>query len=358
MIRGLRCTLILLAATGLVAACSKEEAPPPEPPRPIKILEVGAGSSDVREYPGTIKAVDEAELSFEVPGRVVKLDVKEGQWFEKGAVLAKLDNRDFKARLDSAAAQRNNTRVDFERARTLFEKGVLAQAERDRRKAAFDVADAKWREARKAYDDTVLLAPFAGRVARKLVELHENVMAKMPVMLFQDDQNLEIRVAIPERDLTGARRAGGKRSREEVDRALDPHVVITSIPDRSFPAAIQEISAAADPMTRTFEAKLSFDAPKDVQILPGMTAKVTVKVPTGSHELRIPATVVLGSDSGKPTVWIVDPKTMKVSPRTIQLGALSGSDVTVTGGLGPGDQIALSGVHQLHDGMIVRRYTR
>jgi len=318
------------------------------------MLEVGgAGSTAHREYPGTIKAVDESELSFEVPGNVIALPVKEGEWYEKGTVLARLDDRDYRAELDSARSDRNNARVDFERAQTLLKEGVLAKAEYDRRKAAFEVADAAFRRAKKALDDTSLRAPFDGRVARKFVEEHESVLAKQRVMLFQNDRKLEIRVAIPERDLAGARPKA-----EVVEQKLEPRVVITSIPGRAFPAEVREVAAAADPTTRTFEAKLTFDAPADLRILPGMTAKVVVNVPGSQAAIHIPGTAALGDEQGQAYVWVVDPKTWAVSRRNVTLGPLSEAGVVVREGLHPGDLVAISGVSQLREGMVVRRLER
>jgi RND family efflux transporter MFP subunit len=353
--RVLRVTLPIL----LVAACS-EEAPEPEPVvRPVKILEVGAAESGgLREFPGTVGAAQHAEMGFEVAGRVVEFPVEEGQRVEEGQELARLDDRDYRARLDSARALVEDARTNRDRSQILFDEGVTPKAELDRKRSIFDVQEANYREAEKALEDTVLHAPFSGIVATKLVKDFRNVQAKEPVLVLQDDSSFEIQVYIPERDV---RRPPSQRGgRDELTARVQPKVSLSSQPGVSFPARVKEFSTSADPDTRTFRVTLSFDPPKDVAVLPGMTAKVTVRAEgvANASGYRIPAAAAIADDEGNPFVWVVDPETMAVERRSVELGELAEDEVTIVSGLSAGDQVAVSGVHQLREGMIVSRYGR
>ncbi len=349
--------LRLAFALTLAIACKEAEAPEPEIVRPIKILEIGdTGGSGRREFPGTISAATSAELAFEVPGKLTEFPIHEGEEVEAGSVLARIDPRDYENRLAKARAQRNDARTEFERAKKLFEQGVSAEAERDRRQRTLEVAEADLDEARKAVEDTILRAPFAGTVARKLVHDFENVQAKQPVVLLEDDTSLEIVVDIPERDIA---QGGNPRADDaELSRLLGPEVSLTALPDRRFPARVKEFSTAADPDTRTFRGTLAFDPPSDTRVLPGMTAKVSIRPPRSfapDAALEVPARAVRADDAGASFVWIVDPSTMVVSPRSVSLGALVEDRVQVISGLRSGDWLAVSGVHQLREGMQVSR---
>jgi RND family efflux transporter MFP subunit len=342
----------------LAAGCSE---PPPEPEpvvRPVKILEVGPGATgDVREYPGNVRAVQHAEMGFEVAGRVVEFPVEEGRAVEKGAELARLDPRDYQDKVAAAQALRDNAYVDYERAETLFKEGVTAQAERDRKRAWYEVQEADLNTAKKGLEDTVLRAPFAGVVASKLVRDFRNVQAKEPILILQDDSSYEIEIYVPERDVTT--RPEGGRSNEEMTARTRPEVALTSHPDRRFPARVREVATTADPSTRTFKVTLAFERPDDVRVLPGMTAKVIVHpqgIGGGAAPIRIPAGAAVADDAGDPYVWLVAPDAMTVSRRAVELGALGGSEVVVSKGLEAGEWIAVSGVHQLRDGMQVSRY--
>ena len=113
-------------------------------------------------------------------------------------------------------------------------------------------------------------------MARKLVEDFANVQAKQPVLILQDTSILEIEIAVPERDVVQSKRQD--ETKEQASERLKPQVIVSAVPDREFPAKIKEYATTADPVTRTFPVKLNFDKPEDLNILPGMTARVRVVV--------------------------------------------------------------------------------
>jgi multidrug efflux pump subunit AcrA (membrane-fusion protein) len=100
----------------------------------------------------------------------------------------------------------------------------------------------------------------------------------------------------------------------------------------------------------------SFEVPSDVNVMPGMTAKLVARGGTRAAQRRtIPVQAVVEDEGEKPYVWIVDPDSMRVTRTPVTLGELTGSSVEVREGLQTGGLIVVSGVHQLRDGMEVRR---
>ena len=359
MHRGITVALALFAFT---LSCSEEPAPPPEVVRPVKIFEVGGGGAEVRrDFPGTITSEAEAEVGFEVEGRITDFPVEEGQVVEPGDVLAKLDTRDLQSNLDKAVAKMENSRADFDRSQTLFEQGVEAEAERDRKETALRVTQADVRQARKAVQDGTLIAPVRGTIARKLVRVGESVRAKQSVLVFQADEQggLEIEVDVPERDIASGIPG---RSNEEITAQVQPRVMLAAVPDRPIPARVTEFATSADPDTRTFKVTMSFQAPPDLQILPGMTAKVSVRAPRVSDALQsgvaVPGHAVAADENGQSYVWKIDPQAMEARRAPVELGILAGNLIHVTSGLAVGDWVAESGVHQLREGMKVSRLER
>jgi RND family efflux transporter MFP subunit len=346
--------ILVLATLG----CGQEPPPEPEVVRPVKMFTVeGVGAATTREYPGTVKAAQTAEMAFEVSGKIVEFRYTEGQQVPEGEVIAGLDPRDYQAQLDSAQADYDNNRLNFERAQKLVDEGALAPIERDRRRTAMDTSNAKLREATKALEDTELRAPFSGVMARKLVEDFANVRAKQVVLVLTDEEHLEIKLAVPERDLAGQR--DRNRTLEMINADIKPQVIVTSMPDRKFPATLTELASTADPDTRTFEATMTFRPPDEIQVLPGMTARVVIQVPQDrGSAILIPATAAVADDEGKAFVWLVDSADMTVSRRPVELGPLTGSDATVLSGLEGGEVVVVSGVGQLRDGLKVRRFER
>lgn len=356
--RAPRPTLALAAGLlALASACGEDAAPPPEPSRPVKLLTIGGpGGGGRLEYPGTIEAEQHAELGFEVPGKIIELHASEGQQVAEGEVLAKLDARDYEAKLEAERAQLKQADAELERTRYLYEKGIDPRVDVERRQRNRDVIAANLAKAQKAVEDATLRAPFAGRVARRLVENFQNVQAKQTVLILQDPTSLEIEVAVPERDIVRGR-GDGRIDPDELRARLDPQVVVSSLPDLSFPATLEELSTAADPVTRTYQATFSFPRPEGVNVLPGMTAKITILPPRttgGEAVLTIPAAATLADEEGGAYVWLFDAGSSTVTRRPVELGVLTAGNVEVKGGLARGDRIAVSGVHQLREGMDVR----
>jgi RND family efflux transporter MFP subunit len=248
-------------------------------------------------------------------------------------------------------------RSAYVRAKNIFDEGAGSQAEVDKTERDIKVARQEVVKAQKALDDTALMAPYDGVVGERIADNFQNVRAKEPILIFQDTSSLEMDVTVPERDFV--RMEQGLTLQERTARAR-PRVEISALPGRSFEAYIKSFTATADPVTRTYKATLAFENPEDVNILPGMTARVILNTPPEmvaadtALGVRIPAVATASDEQGNAYVWRVDPDSMKVSRVAVMLGQMSGADIQVSSGLSKGDRIAISGVAHLQEGMKVR----
>ena len=341
-------TFVFVFLALLTLACGGEVVEQAPVARPVKMLDLGSGTmTGSVEMPGSVSPAQNAEMAFEVAGRIISFPVNEGEWVNKGVVLARLDPQDYATRRDRELASRNAARADYQRYQELYASDATSLQDLELKRREYEVADADFRTAQKALGDTYLRAPFAGRVARKIVDDFETVGAGQPILVLQDDSSLEIKIDVPEGTLAEAAVEG---------REIDLEVEVSAHPGRQFPARVKEIATAADPVTRTFEATLFFDAPEDLTILPGMTARVIVSIEAqeGEAGFTIPASAVLSDESGAASVWMVDATSMEVHQSPVVLGRMSGSTVIVTEGLSLGNRIAVSGVHNLREGTLVR----
>lgn len=350
---------ITLLAALILSACEKEVADAPEIVRPVRMLTIQTlQGGETLSYPGEILGVQNAEIAFEVPGRLIELPAEEGIDVTEGQRLAKLDPADFQAKLNAAEAEYRNAKETFERFEEVFDKGAISRQDFDNQRRQFEVAEANLATARKAVSDTELRAPFAGRIGRVYVENFNNIQAKQAILLLQDLSQLDIIVNVPEQDWQRAKPGLTLAQRTE---GVKPFVTLPTFPDREFPARITEVAASADPVTRTFAARGRFDPPEDIVILPGMSATVTVRIDPDVANLQdavqIPANAVIGGNDGGSYVWKVDAATMTVGLAPVTVGQMSGSRITIVDGLSAGDRIAVSGVQQLAEGMQVRELT-
>ena len=185
---------LLLATTCFVLAAGCEQAPveTPEVVRPVRMMTIESlEGGNVLQYPGEIQGVQNAELAFEVPGRLVQFPVQEGVSVEEGQLLGQLDQTEFQASLDAAEARFRSSSETFERFSEVFERGAISRQELDLRQRQFEVERAQLDSARKAFEDTRLTAPFAGRIGRTFVDNFNNVRSKQTILLLQDLTELE-----------------------------------------------------------------------------------------------------------------------------------------------------------------------
>lgn len=351
--------LIVALSVFLLQACG--EAPEPEVKeliRPIKMMTLGGdGGGATLEYPGTVSAARSVELGFEVPGKIIELPITEGQQVTEGELLAQLDPADYEAARDAAESNRRALSAAYSRAKKIFDQGAGSQAEVDKTLRDIQVAKEDLKKAQKALDDTTLKAPFSGEIATRIADNFQNVQAKEPVLLLQDISSLEMDVTVPEQDFALATPG---ITHEERSRLARPEIVVSAFPDKRFPARFKSVSTTADPMTRTYAVTFAFANPPDINILPGMTAKIILHIKAekmaevGMSGFMVPVAAVASDDQGNAYAWRIDHDTMRVSRVAIELGAMAGTEVRVLSGLAGGDRIAISGVHHLREGMQVR----
>ncbi|MBL4679332.1 MAG: efflux RND transporter periplasmic adaptor subunit [Pseudomonadales bacterium] len=354
----IRFVVFVIASFMLQGCGDAPEVESREESRPVKLMTIGGGNGGgTLEYPGAVSATQSVELGFEVPGKIIELPIKEGQQVTEGEVLARLDPADYEAARDAAKSNRQALSAAYNRAKNIFDQGAGSQAEVDRSLRDIQVAKEELKKAQKALDDASLKAPFSGEIAKKHANNFQNVQAKQSVLLLQDISSLEIDVTVPEQDFILGKPG---LTREERTARVRPEIVISTMPDKRFPARFESVSTSADPVTRTYEVTLAFANPPDINILPGMTAKVVLHlavekiVEAGMGGLMVPSTAVAGDEQGQAYVWRVDAETMLVSRVPVELGVMSGANVRVLSGLEHGDRIAVSGVHHLREGMLVR----
>jgi RND family efflux transporter MFP subunit len=349
--------LALIAA--MLTACGEEPVPEKiEVIRPAKLMTVSlGGSAGVLEYPGKVTATQSVELGFEVAGKIVELPISDGQAVSKGDLLGKLDDSDFVAARDAAEADRKAAESAYERAKRIFDQGAGSQAEVDKTLRDIDVARQQLITAQKALSDSSLKAPFSGWVSRRIADNFQNVQAKQAVLLLEDIGSLELDVNVPEQDFS--RMTPGLTLQQRNER-IRPEIQISTLPGRRFPARLISFETNADPVTRTYLASFAFDNPDDVNVLPGMTAKVILDLPavssdeSGNAGLSVPATAVVTDIEGNAYVWRYQADGAQVSKVVVKIGDMSGSSIRILSGLQDGDRIAVAGAAHLKEGMKVR----
>ena len=335
--------ILLLALSG----CGKETPQIPLPgPKRVQVMVLESPSTALqRSFSGHVRATRRADLSFNVPGKIIALPVVEGSPVKKGTVVARLDDRTYRSRLKAAQAEYNKAEANYKRAETLLKSGHITREEYDQLKASREVAAAQLAIARKLVEDTRLIAPFSGIVAKRIVENHTRVKAKQPVVTLEQLDELEIVVDVPE--LYIARRQGKTPAR--LTARFD------AFPEREFHLTIKEYATEADPKTGAYRYVTVMKRPSGIDLFPGMTVTVIARVENVSRDEKppfiVPVSAVFADVTPDPLVWVVD-DTRRVHQRKVRLGRLTGNEeIEIIDGLQQGETLVINAVNRLDENM-------
>ena len=351
MMNSIRCASVALAGcvAWFASGCSRQpETAPAEVARPVKLAVVAQQApSFVFSTAGRIEAARRAELSFDRGDVLVELPVTAGDEVKTGDRLARIDTRNLELAAEARRARFDEARASFKRMERLFAREAVAQADLDRARAAFDSARAEQEQVEKDIAASTLVAPFDGRIAATMIDLYQLVAPRQAVMVIHDLSSFRIRIDVPETFVLRA----GKNARTQMVARFD------HLPGQTFPLELDEFSTEARPDTLTYATVFRMAPPAGQAILPGMSAQLDLRIlAEDESHAWIPESAVVPTDAHSLYVWRFDPVSMRAQPTPVVVGESRGGSIQILEGLTAGDTIAISGVHHLLDGQLVKAH--
>jgi RND family efflux transporter MFP subunit len=384
-------------AVALLSACGRDDgraaAAERTPPPPVAIQ---AAAVEMRQRPvtldldGTLIADEESQVTSVVPGRVLEVFVERGSVVEQGAPLVRLRDVDFRLQARSARAQLEQARArlgmveagarapspetlpdvvaarsemevaaaNYARAQELAQRGVLsaqaldetrarADAARERHQqalngaraslAALDSARVALEQASTSAAEAEVRAPFTGEIADRAVSVGEYVAPQTPLVTLVRTDPLRIELSVPQQHLRAVQPG------QSVSLAVD------AVPDRRFDATVRYVSASVrrDSRGLTVEAVV----PNAERVLrPGLFA--TARLDTGTtEEVAVVPAAAVRTAAGVSRVFVV--RDGAIEERVVSIAAREGDTVVIAEGLGAGEQVAVSELDRLGDGVQV-----
>ncbi len=346
--------LFSLLSTFTLIGCSSEPTPSDQAvAKPVKTLLIaGSGQSATRFFPGKVLANQEADLAFEVSGQLIEFPVNEGDQMRQGNLLARLDPQIYQNQAHESRARYELALAQLKRGEELIKREFISRNELDILRSKFRIEEANLSNAERDLRNTVLYAPFDGIIAKKFVENFERVEAKEKILSFQDIDNIDIEVFLPEQILLSL-------PKEETPDTHPPDIVaiFNSLPDQQFPVTFKEYSAEADPDVQAYRVVFTMPNPPNINPFPGMSVSLKGMIPLTNHHssfFLIPASSVFYSEDKQPSVWLVDPQDQTIHRQPITVGRMEQDQIRVSSGLKAGDRIVVAGVHFLQEGNQVR----
>ena len=342
--------VLLLTVLALNGCGQRGEDLPEVGIRPVKLIQVES-AEDVRTLvlPAVIEAAASSDLSFQVGGFLMSVAVREGETVKRGSVVARLEPRDFKNSLAQAQAQFNQAEAEYERSKRLIATHSIARSVHVQRETDLRVAEATLDSAKKALDDSVLVAPFDGVVSRIVTDPDQNVTPRQAIVTLHSRGKEKAVVEMPA--------TVAARSRQIAP--INAFIELDALGGEKIPAAFLSTETQADPVTQTFKVSFMFQPPKDGLVLPGMSGTLHLKMKLAldgtTETIKVPLEAILSS-GGVQYVWLVDTETMTVTKQPVVVDEWVGDAVRIASGIKPGDNIVGAGAAYLHEGMQIRRF--
>src|SRR5438067_1064477 len=333
----------------MLAGCGRSAADPRTEPPLVRVATAGAAEGDTREFTGIVGARVQSDLGFRVGGKVVARLVDAGQIVRRGQPLMRIDPTDYALAAEAAAgtvaaarARAVQTSAYELRFRKLIAPGFVSGSTYDLKKAAalaaradLAAAESQARVSRNNAAYTVLVADADGTVAETLAEPGQVISAGQVVVRLARSGPREAVVALPE------------TLRPPLGAVAQARTYSGLIGD----ARLRQLSDAADPTTRTFDARFTLaGAPATAPL--GSTVTVSLDIPGQAAIMAVPLGAIYDRGQGS-GVWVVGGQN-RVSWRPVRLASLGEETAAVAAGLQPGERFVALGAHMLHQGEAVR----
>lgn len=354
MLRRLVLSAIFCALPFALVACGDTTASDPRTQAPlVRVATVQGANTASRSFTGTVAARVQSDLGFRVSGKVLERLVDAGQTVRRGQPLLRIDPVDLRLAVNAqqqaaaaARAQAKQTAQDEIRYRNLLGTGAISASSYDQAKAAADAAKAQLRAAeaqaevaRNASRYAELVADGDGVVMETLAEPGQVVSAGQVVVRVAHAGPREALIQLPEtlRPAVGSAGQATLFGREGV----------------TVPTRLRQLSDAADPLTRTFEARYVLEG----ELAAPLGATVTIQIADGHSDAHGGLQVPVGAlfDAGKgPGVWVINSNPATVTWRPVTVLRVSDEGARVAGRLRQGERIVALGAHLLREGEQVR----
>ena len=343
----------------LLSGC-ESEVPETEPPlRPVRHITVAdAALTRSHVFSGSSRSSQESKLSFKVAGTVMEIPVREGDRIKPGDVIARLDDTQYRLRVEQsraslvqAAANARSAEAAYQRTRQLWVDNNTSQNDLDTARGNAEVTRAQESAARKALDLAELELSYTRlqsdgdcAVAEISVQVNENVNSGSPVAKVNCGDELEVEVNVPENLIAG------------IVPDIAVSIAFDAVAGQRFQGRVKEVGGVVQGGASVFPVVVKVLEP-DPQLRSGLAAEVTFAFADGNggNTYLIPLSAIVKSADGT-FVFVAEPQQGKralVRRKPVQLGELTGDGVQILQGLERGNRVITAGVTVIRDGQSV-----
>jgi multidrug efflux system membrane fusion protein len=336
---------LTFAGLAFLAACVRGNADQSLPADAPALVRAAPVTDTVIARPivatGTVAPEDEIALGFKIGGVINRLRVDEGDRVRAGQTLASLDLREIDAGLAKARSGAAKAERDLARARRLYRDSVVTLAQLQDAETGDEVARADLQAATVNRHYSVIVAPAAGVVLRRMAEAGENIAAGSPVLVLGSRARGNVlKASLADRDVISIHQGDVAIARFE------------ALQGRAFAGRVSRIGAAAEPGTGTYQVEIALDPGDD--LASGLVGQVEIRPSEGSPARLVPIESVLEADAGDATIYALSRDGTHAERRRVTVAFIDGGRVAVAKGLEGVSRVLTDGAAYLDDGAAVR----
>ena len=286
---------------------------------------------------GSLEADKTAPLSFQVPGKINRILVDEGDHVKRGTLLATVQSDDYRSNLEISKAALFRARDAYDRYKPLYKEGAFAEKNFIELETGLAQARAGHDIAGKALIDTKLRSPIPGIVGLKSIEIGQIVSPQVPAFTIVKTDPIYARVAVPESEI-------GK-----VIIGQNAQVMIPALDGIVASGKVTMIGVMADKRTRSFVVKIELSNPDHV-LRPGMIVQADIVTDRTIDMLTVPGMAIVRDADNLTYVFVADAQNGIARRRRVSPGSTHRNEIEIREGLMAEEAVIVSGQHKLTDG--------
>ena len=338
--RNLRYLTILLCSYILIAflpGCSvnQKEFHFKNIPTEVEVIKVEESNLTKQlKATGTLESPQSTELTSEIAGKIIYLNIPEGQLVNKGHVLAKVNDITNQAEIEVAKAKLENAQTNYNRMKSLREEGAISQQNLDNTLEVLRIAEGESNRIKSIHSMTEVIAPFSGALSIRKISLGKYIDPGDPIVRISQTDPLYLIFSLPEQYI----------SQLKVDQSV---LFTVSNSEKEYLAKVIVIDPYIDPNTRSVQIKAIVQNPQR-ELLPGRFANISLEVSNIPNAISIPEEALIQEGNKKQVAIVLQDNT--VTLKEVSVSKWDKDSVLISDGLMAHDVIITSGHQKVRSG--------
>ncbi|TXI84688.1 MAG: efflux RND transporter periplasmic adaptor subunit [Crocinitomicaceae bacterium] len=286
---------------------------------------------------GTFEPIRQNTIGSDANGKIIKLNIEEGDKVSQGQILAKVDDEMLQLQLQNVEVSIEGQKNDDSRYSNLIKENAIAEVQVEKTKLGLKSAEIQKKQIQKQLKSTNITAPFSGVITKKMVDLGSVIGAGSPIAEITDISNLKLTVNVPERDIL----------KFKLNQTVQVSADIYG--KRQFTGKVTNVSVQAD-KSHNFKVQITVKNTNQ-ELMAGMYGSVSLENSKSVTALSIPRKALVGS-SKNPQVYVI--KNGKSILTSFNAGTSDGEYIEVVDGISKNDQIIIKGQVNLQNNSNVK----